>query len=177
MTWMTVVSVWFIPILLLIILLHAGMKKVPVYDVFVEGGKDGFQLAISLIPFLVGMMVAISVFRASGAMDLLVQLVTPIFALFGVPSEVLPLAFIRPISGAGALAMTSDLIATYGPDSFIGRLASTMQGSTDTTLYIITVYFGAAGIKYIGDALKVGLLSDVVGLTAAVVIVTLVFGA
>ncbi|MDA3128650.1 spore maturation protein [Aliibacillus thermotolerans] len=176
MNWLTVVSLWLIPMILLMILLHAVIKKVPAYDVFVEGGKDGFQLAISLIPYLVGMMVAISVFRASGAMDVLVQALTPLFAFFGVPADIVPLAFIRPISGAGALGMMSDLIATHGPDSFIGRLASTMQGSTDTTLYVLTVYFGAAGIKYIGDALKVGLLADLVGMVAAIVIVTLIFG-
>ncbi len=176
MNWLTVVSLWLIPMILLMILLHAAIKKVPAYDVFVEGGKDGFQLAISLIPYLVGMMVAISVFRASGAMDVLVQALTPLFAFFGVPADIVPLAFIRPISGAGALGMMSDLIATHGPDSFIGRLASTMQGSTDTTLYVLTVYFGAAGIKYIGDALKVGLLADLVGMVAAIVIVTLIFG-
>lgn len=176
MNWLTVVSLWLIPMILLMILLHAAIKKVPAYDVFVEGGKDGFQLAISLIPYLVGMMVAISVFRASGAMDVLVQALTPLFAFFGVPADIVPLAFIRSISGAGALGMMSDLIATHGPDSFIGRLASTMQGSTDTTLYVLTVYFGAAGIKYIGDALKVGLLADLVGMVAAIVIVTLIFG-
>ncbi len=96
--------------------------------------------------------------------------------MIGVPTEIVPLALIRPISGTGALAMTTDIIRTYGPDSFIGRLASTMQGSTDTTLYILTVYFGAVGIKRMGNALKVGLLADLVGIIAAIVFVTIVFG-
>lgn len=104
-------------------------------------------MSFSLIPFLVGMLVAISVFRASGALDYFVQLVNPLLALLHFPSEVLPLAIIRPISGTAALGMTSDLISVYGPDSFVGRLAATIQGSTDTTFYVLTVYFGAVGIK------------------------------
>ncbi|KGA98555.1 spore maturation protein [Alkalihalobacillus alcalophilus ATCC 27647 = CGMCC 1.3604] len=172
----TLISIWIIPALIGFILLYGTFKKVPTYETFVEGAKDGFGLAISIIPFLVGMLVAISVFRASGAMDFIVDLLKPLLSFIGVPAEVVPLAMIRPISGTGALGMTTDLIATYGPDSFIGRLAATMQGSTDTTLYILTVYFGAVGIKKMGDALKVGLLADIVGLIAAIVVVTLVFG-
>ena len=109
--------------------------------------KEGIQIAFSIIPYLVGMLVAITIFRASGALDFVMELLKPVFAAIGVPTEVVPLALIRPISGTAALGMTSDLIATYGPDSFIGKLAAVMQGSTDTTLYILTVYFGAVGIK------------------------------
>jgi spore maturation protein B len=173
---LTVVSIWFIPILIGVILVYGTYKRVPTYETFVEGAKEGFGMAISIIPYLVGMLVAISVFRASGAMEFLIELIKPFLQMAGVPSEIVPLAMIRPISGTGALGMTSDLIATYGPDSFIGRLASTMQGSTDTTLYVLTVYFGAVGIKKMGDALKVGLLADVVGIIASIIIVTIVFG-
>lgn len=176
MSWLNDFSLWIIPMLLLLILGHAATKKVPAYDCFVEGGKDGFQLAITLIPYLVGMMTAISVFRASGAMGLLLDLLSPLLTILGVPADIVPLALMRPISGSGALGMTSSLIAEHGPDSFIGRLASTMQGSTDTTLYVLTVYFGAAGIRYMGGALKVGLLADLVGVTASIFIVTIVFG-
>ncbi|SDH38395.1 spore maturation protein [Alteribacillus bidgolensis] len=176
MSWISTVSLWILPLLLLTVLIHAAVKKIPAYDSFVEGGKDGFQLAISLIPYLVGMMVAISVFRASGAMELLLGSIKPFLIFIGVPADIVPLAFIRPISGAGALGMMSDLLAEHGPDSFIGRLASTMQGSTDTTLYVLTVYFGAAGIKYMGDALKVGFLADAAGVAASIIIVTIVFG-
>lgn len=176
MTAILVISTWFIPILLAFILLAGTIKKIPTYETFTEGAKEGFSIAISLIPFLVGMLVAISVFRASGAMDFLIGLIAPLLAYIGVPSDIVPLAFIRPISGTGALGMTSDLIATYGPDSFIGRLASTMQGSTDTTFYILTVYFGAVGIRKMGYALKVGLLADLVGIIASIIVVTLVFG-
>lgn len=104
------------------------------------------------------------------------NLLKPVFSAVGIPTEVVPLALIRPISGTAALGMTTDLIAVYGPDSFIGRLASVMQGSTDTTLYVLTVYFGAVGIKKMGDALKVGLLADLAGVIASVIIVTLLFG-
>lgn len=133
-------------------------------------------MSFSLIPFLVGMLVAISVFRASGALDFIVQSLHPLLSLLHFPSEVLPLAIIRPISGTAALGITSDLISVYGPDSFVGRLAATIQGSTDTTFYVLTVYFGAVGIKKMGDALKVGLLADLIGIIAAVIVVTLVFG-
>lgn len=133
-------------------------------------------MSFSLIPFLVGMLVAISVFRASGALDFIVQSLNPLLSLLHFPSEVLPLAIIRPISGTAALGITSDLISVYGPDSFVGRLAATIQGSTDTTFYVLTVYFGAVGIKKMGDALKVGLLADLIGIIAAVIVVTLVFG-
>ncbi|UOE92416.1 spore maturation protein [Alkalihalobacillus sp. LMS39] len=176
MSWITVISMWMIPMLIGFILLYGTYKKVPTYETFVDGAKEGFSMAVSIIPYLVGMMVGISVFRASGAMDFFIGLFQPVLQAIGVPSEIVPLALIRPISGTGALGMTSDLIATFGPDSFIGRLASTMQGSTDTTLYVLTVYFGAVGIKKMGDALKVGLLADIVGIIAAIVIVTLVFG-
>lgn len=176
MSWITTISVWLIPLLIIFVLLYGTIKRVPTYETFVEGAKEGFGMAVSIIPYLVGMLVAISVFRASGAMDFFIELLKPALQTFGVPTEVVPLAFIRPISGTGALGMTSDLIATYGPDSFIGRLASTMQGSTDTTFYVLTVYFGAVGIKKMGDALKVGLLADLVGIIASITVVTFVFG-
>lgn len=170
------ISVWAIPALIFIILVYGLAKGIPVYETFVDGAKDGFNMAISLIPHLVGMMVAVSIFRSSGALDYFLAAISPLLSILHVPSEVVPLALIRPISGAGALAITTDIIEQFGPDSFLGRMASTMQGSTDTTLYIITVYFGAIGVRKIGYALKVGLLADLVGLSAAIFIVTLVFG-
>ncbi|WLR46699.1 spore maturation protein [Halobacillus litoralis] len=169
------ISIWLIPSIILLVLVTATIKKVPSYEVFVEGSKEGIQIAISLLPFLLGMMVSIAVFQASGAMGAIVKLFEPLMSLFGAPAEILPLAFIRPISGTAALSMTTELIRTFGPDSFIGQLASVMQGSTDTTLYIITVYFGAVGIKRMGDALKVGLLADLVGIIASIIIVIILF--
>lgn len=169
------ISTWAIPAIIVFIPLYAFFKKVPVYESFVEGAKDGFQTSINIIPTLVGMMVAISVFRASGAMEWIVSLIQPLLNWIGIPGEVLPLAFLRPITGAGSLAFTTDLIKTYGPDSMIGRIASTIQGSTDTTLYVLTVYFGAVGIRKGRYALKVGLFSDLVGFIAAVFICLWIF--
>ncbi|MFY4775930.1 spore maturation protein [Metabacillus sp. RGM 3146] len=164
-----------IPLMIVFILIYGTIKKVQTYEAFVEGGKEGIEISFSIIPFLVGMLVAITVFRASGALEFVMDLLKPVLNMAGIPAEIVPLAFIRPISGTAALGMTTDLIATHGPDSFIGRLASVMQGSTDTTLYILTVYFGAVGVKKMGDALKVGLLADLIGIIASIVVVSLLF--
>ncbi|WP_226034641.1 spore maturation protein [Aquibacillus saliphilus] len=175
MSIITTASTWIIPCIILLVLLVATWKKLPTYEIFVEGGKEGIKMAVSLLPFLLGMMVSISIFRGSGAMDAMINFMSPFLSVVGVPSEIVPLSMIRPISGTAALGMTTELIKTYGPDSFIGRLASTMQGSTDTTLYILTVYFGAVGIRRMGDALKVGLIADFIGIIASIVIVSIVF--
>ncbi|TLS53052.1 spore maturation protein [Paenibacillus antri] len=171
----TAVSAWAIPVMVVLIPLYAAYRKVPVYESFTEGAKEGFDTAIRIIPHLVGMMAAISIFRASGAMDMLVGAVAPLFARLGVPADVLPLALLRPITGAGSLAYTTDLMKTFGPDSFVAQIAATVQGSTDTTLYVLTVYFGAVGIRKAGYALKVGLVSDLIGFFAAVAVCYLVF--
>lgn len=171
----SLISVWMIPLMIVFILIYGTIKKVQTYEAFVEGGKEGIEISFSIIPFLVGMLVAITVFRASGALEFVMDLLKPVLNMAGIPAEIVPLAFIRPISGTAALGMTTDLIATHGPDSFIGRLASVMQGSTDTTLYILTVYFGAVGVKKMGDALKVGLLADLIGIIASIVVVSLLF--
>ncbi|ALS27722.1 spore maturation protein [Paenibacillus cisolokensis] len=172
----SLLSVWLIPAIIVFIPLYGAFRKVPVYETFTEGAKDGFGTAIGIIPHLVGMMVAISMFRASGAMDAIVDALRPLLGWIGIPGEVLPLGLLRPLTGAGSLAFTTDLIQTYGADSMIGRIASTIQGSTDTTLYVLTVYFGAIGIRRTRYALKVGLFSDAVGFLAAVFICLLVFG-
>jgi spore maturation protein B len=174
-SFVNLISAWAIPVIVVFIPLYAAYRKVPVYESFVEGAKDGFDTAIRIIPHLVGMMVAIQVFRASGAMNLFISLLRPICDAMGIPGEILPLAILRPITGAGSLAFTTDLIQQFGPDSMIGRIASTIQGSTDTTLYVITVYFGAIGIRKAGYALKVGLISDAVGFIASIFICYLVF--
>nr|WP_281423089.1 spore maturation protein [Paenibacillus oenotherae] len=174
--WITAVSSWIIPFMIVLIPLYAAFRKVPVYETFLSGAQEGFGTAINIIPHLVGMMVAISMFRASGAMDMLASLFEPLFHWLHIPAEVLPLGMLRPLTGAGSLAFTTELIKTYGPDSMIGRIASTIQGSTDTTLYVLTVYFGAVGIRRSRYALKVGLFSDMVGFAAAIMICLLVFG-
>ncbi|WP_335869772.1 spore maturation protein [Bacillus sp. 2205SS5-2] len=175
MKWITLLSIWIIPMLIGFIMLYGTLKRVPTYESFVEGGKDGIKIALSIIPYLVGMLVAITVFRASGALEFIIEALKPALLSLGIPPDIVPLAIIRPISGTAALGMTSDIIAVHGPDSFLGRLASTVQGSTDTTFYVLTVYFGAVGVKKMGDALKVGLLADLAGFIAALIVVTLLF--
>ncbi|MET3682370.1 spore maturation protein B [Alkalibacillus flavidus] len=169
-------SSYIIPIIVLLVLVYGTYQKVPTYETFVEGGKEGVRMAISLLPFLLGMIVSISIFRASGALDAFVGIITPALTFFHIPPEIVPQALTRPISGTASLSMATDIIQTEGPDSFIGRLASTMQGSTDTTLYVLTVYFGAVGIKKMGDALKVGLIADVIGIIASLTVCYLIFG-
>ncbi|WP_106497364.1 spore maturation protein [Lentibacillus sp. Marseille-P4043] len=172
----TAVSTWLIPCFIMIVLIVGTWKRVPAYELFVEGGKEGVKMAFSLLPFLVGMIVSIAILRASGALDAFIGLLSPVLSFLGVPPDIVPLALVRPISGTAALGVTTELIDTHGPDSFIGRLASTMQGSTDTTLYILTIYFGAVGIKKMRYALKVGLIADLIGIIASIIIVTIVFG-
>lgn len=168
-------SLWIVPMMLLVIPLLAFVKRIKVYEVFIEGAEKGFSTAIKTIPYLVAMLVAISIFRASGAMDLLAEALAPLLKPFGVPSEVIPLAIMRPLSGSGALGMTTELISVYGPDSLIGRLASTMQGSTDTTFYILTLYFGSVGVIRYRYAPLVGIIADVAAFLASAYIVVKVF--
>ncbi|WRO22992.1 spore maturation protein [Metallumcola ferriviriculae] len=170
------VSRWAIPFLLLVIPVAGFFRGVKVYESFVEGAEEGFETAVRIIPFLVGMLVAIGVFRASGAMAYFVKFINPIMMLIGAPGEVLPLAVMRPLSGGGALGIATELIGAHGPDSFIGRLASTMQGSTDTTFYVLTVYFGSVGIRRYRYAVTLGLIADITGLLASVFIINLLFG-
>ena len=172
---LSTVSKWAIPFLLLIIPLCGIIKKVPVYEAFEEGAEEGFTTAVRIIPFLVGMLVAISVFRASGAMDVLISLIRPLMVALGAPPDVLPLAIMRPLSGSGALGLATELMKVYGPDSMIGRMASVMQGTTDTTFFVLTVYFGSVGIKRFKYAVVTGLSADLTGLLASIYICNLLF--
>lgn len=169
------ISRWIVPLMLLLIPVMAFLRRVKVYEAFVDGAQQGFTTAIKIIPYLVAMLVAISVFRASGAMEVLSQFLGPVVKPLGIPPEVLPLAFMRPLSGSGAVGLATELIKVHGPDSFIGRLASTMQGSADTTFYVLTVYFGSVGIKRYRYAPAVGLIADISAFLASVWIVHQVF--
>jgi len=169
-------SRWIIPALLFIIPAVAWVRKVKVYETFVDGAQEGFTTAIKIIPYLAAMLIAISIFRASGAMAIVVKVLAPLTDAVGIPGEVLPLAIMRPLSGSGALGLSTELIKTHGPDSLIGRLASTMQGSSDTTFYILTLYFGSVGIKKYRYSLYTGLLADIISFLASVYIVTKIFG-
>lgn len=169
------ISLYAIPVILLVITTYGMMKKVKVYEVFTEGAKEGFHTAIRIIPFLTAMLVAIGVFRASGAMGYFANLVAPLTNAIGMPSEVLPMAIMRPLSGGGASGIMNSLFTEFGPDSLIGRMASVMNGSTDTTFYVLAVYFGSVGIRKARYALSAGLLADLAGLLAAVIITNIVF--
>ncbi|CVK17501.1 MULTISPECIES: spore maturation protein [Sporomusa] len=161
-------SVWAIPAVLLIIPIVGYLRKVKVYEAFIEGAAEGFQTAIRIIPCLVAMLVAISIFRASGAMDACVALLAPLLDVLGVPADLVPLAIMRPLSGSGSLGMATEILNTYGPDSLVGRIASTVLASTDTTFYVLTVYFGAVSISNPRYALLVGLSGDIASFLLAV---------
>lgn len=159
-------------------ILMAVRKKVNVYEAFIEGAKDGFKTAVKIIPYLVAILVAIGVFRASGAMDWLVAGISGILELAGINTDfvpALPTALMKPLSGSGARGMMVDAMTTYGADSFVGRVASTVQGATDTTFYILAVYFGAVGIKNSRYAVVCGLIADFVGIIAAIIMAYLFF--
>ncbi|WP_319501529.1 nucleoside recognition domain-containing protein [uncultured Draconibacterium sp.] len=159
-------------------ILMALFRKVNVYEAFIEGAKDGFKTAVKIIPYLVAILVAIGVFRASGAMDWLVAGVTWAFEQMGVNADftpALPTALMKPLSGSGARGMMVDAMTTYGADSFVGRVASTVQGATDTTFYILAVYFGAVGIKNTRYAVVCGLIADFVGIIASILLAYLFF--
>lgn len=168
-------SVYAIPAIFLIILSAGMYKDIKVYDVFVEGAKEGINTVLRIIPPLVGLMVAVGVFRASGALDLLVYAAKPVTELLKIPSECVPLVFLRPISGSASLALVSDIFKANGPDSFVGRVASTLMGSTETIFYTLTVYFGSVGIKNIRYTLIAALAADFAGVIASVWICSLVF--
>ena len=169
------ISTWSIPVLVVSIILYGYFKGVKVYDSFTDGAKNGLNIALKIFPYLLAMMVAINVFRASGAMDLLIKLLNPLTSRLGIPEQITPLVFLRPLSGSGSLSYISHIFQEHGPDSFIGILASTIQGSTETTFYIVAVYFGAIGIKKYRYAITVGLLADLAGYLAAVFICKILF--
>ncbi len=150
-------------------------KRVKVYEVFVEGATEGFTIAIRIIPFLVAMLVAIGMFRASGMLDILINLLSPILSLINFPPENVLLALMRPLSGGGSFGLLADLVKEHGTDSIISKIGATMFGSTETTFYVLAVYFGSVGIKKIRYALIAGLIADVVGIFSAVYICQLLF--
>ena len=166
-------------VIIMVFILAGVRKKVNVYDAFIEGAKDGFTTAVRIIPYLVAILVGIGVFRASGAMDALIDGIRWLVAQLGMGTDfvaALPTALMKPLSGSGARGMMIDAMATYGPDSFVGRLSCIFQGSTDTTFYILAVYFGSVGIRYTRHAVTCGLLADLAGIIAAIFIGYMFFG-
>ena len=170
-------SLYAIPAIFLIILTAGMYREVKVYDVFIDGAKEGISTVMRIIPPLVGLMVAVGVFRASGALELLVYAVKPVTGLLKIPSETVPLVFLRPISGSASLALVSDIFKVHGPDSFVGRVASTLMGSTETIFYTLAVYFGSVSIKNIRYTLAAALIADLASVIVSVWICTAVFGA
>lgn len=164
-----------IPLLLFVLLAVSALRKLRVYELFVEGAKEGFETAIQILPYLLAMFIAIGTLRDSGALDTVLGWIGPLTERIGIPREILPLAMLRPLSGSGSLGAMSDLFKEHGPDSLIGLMASTIQGSTETTFYVLTVYFGAVGIRKARHSLAVGLWADMFAFLLAVFLVHLFF--
>lgn len=169
-------SGWILPILMVAILMFGFGRKVKVYEVFVASAKEGFQIAVTIIPFLVAFLVAIGMFRASGALDAIVSTVGPYTARLGFPAEALPMALIRPLSGGGALAVMRSTLEQYGPDSFVGYLVSVLNGSMETTFYVLAVYFGSVQVRVTRHTLLACLSADLAGIVGATVVCHLFFG-
>ncbi len=149
-----------IPIIICGVVLYGVIKKVKVYECFVEGAKDGINVCVRIFPYLLAMLIAVNCFKASGAMNYLIKLIKPAVNVVGIPPEIVPLIFIKPLSGSGAIGVYTDLVKTYGPDSYLGFLSSIIMGGTETIFYTLTVYFGAVGIKKIRHSLWVALIVD-----------------
>ena len=167
---------WTLPALLLAVLLYGFAKRVRIYDSMVSGGREALSVAVRIVPYLVIILVAVSMFRASGALGYVIGLIDPWTSQIGVPAEALPMAFIRPLSGSGALGVMSEIITVHGPDSFIGLLTSTLMGSTETTFYVLAIYFGAAGVVDGRHALFACLAGDLAGFFGAVAACHFFFG-
>lgn len=163
------------PVMVVFIVFYGFIKKIDVYDTFIEGVKESFSMIFNLFPTFIAMILAINLFVNSGFLDFALSLIKPIFILIRIPVEIVPLAIIRPISGSASLAYLNNIFSLYGPDSFIGLLGSVLQGCTDTTLYVISLYFGSIGIKKIKYSLFAGLCADLIGIIASIIIVNLLF--
>ena len=170
------IAAFILPVLIMIFPLYGLIKKVRVYEVFVDGAKEGFEIGVRIIPYLVAILFAIGMFRASGAMEWFIWALDPVLSFLGFPPEVLPMAIFRPLTGSGSVGVLADMINTYGEDSIFVKIAATMFGSTETTFYVIAVYFGAVNIRDTRHAVPAGLIADAVGMLASVYVVKLLFG-
>jgi len=163
-------STLIIPLIILFIVSHGLIKRVSVYEEFVEGARESFSIAVNIIPYLVAMLFAIAMFRASGALEFILGALTPLANLLGFPAEVIPMGIIRPLTGSGSVGVLAELISTHGEDSLIVKTAAVMFGSTETTLYVLAVYFGAVKIKNTAYAVQAGLAADFAGFVAAITV-------
>ena len=171
-----ILSVFVLPTVIIGFPLYGLYKRVPVYEEFVEGAKEGFKVAVMIIPYLVAILFAIGMFRASGALEFLIEGTRPILSAIGIPPEVIPMGIVRPLTGSGSAAIVVDMISQYGEDSLVVKIAATMFGSTETTVYVVAVYFGAVNIKKTRHAIPAGLIADVFAMILAVYVVKLLFG-
>lgn len=167
---MNTISLWILPTILLIILTVGLVKKVPLYEAFTEGAKDGFSVAVNIIPYLVAILVSISMLRASGAIDMCGSLLSGVLTKISVPVDVLPLMIVRSLSGSAALGVFSDIANNFGPDAYATKLAAVIVGSSETTFYVLAVYFGAVKIAKVRYALLTGLIADAIGIMVAIVV-------
>lgn len=174
-TLMNIISLWTLPAIIVLILTMGLFKKVPLYETFTEGAKDGFKVSVTIIPYLVAIIVAISMFRASGIIEQIGLVCAPLLAKFNVPADTIPIMLVRSLSGSGALGIFSDIANHLGPDSYATKLAAVMVGSSETTFYVLAVYFGSVKITKLRYALLVGILADIIGIIAAVTVCNLMF--
>lgn len=172
---MNIISLYALPAIILLILTMGLCKKVPLYETFTDGAKDGFKVAINIIPYLVAIIVAISMFRASGIIEMIGNALNPLLAHFNVPADTIPIMLVRSLSGSAALGVFSDIANNLGPDDYATKLAAVMVGSSETTFYVLAVYFGAVGISKLRYALIVGLLADFIGIVAAISVCNMMF--
>ena len=166
--WVQVISLFALPVVLVGLPVYGLIKRVPVYEVFVEGAKEGFGIAVMIIPYLVAILVAIAMFRASGAMDALVTALDPVLSVFGIDPELLPMMIARPLTGSGSLGVLAEMSNEHGSQSLVTQTAAVMFGSTETTFYVLAVYFGAVGVKRTRHAVLAGLIADFAALILAV---------
>lgn len=164
------ISLWAIPVILFVILTLGLVKKVPIYEEFTEGAKDGFKVAVNIIPYLVAIIVGVSMLRASGVIDMLAQFSAPVLHKFMIPIEALPVMIVRSLSGAAALGLFSDIAHHFGPDSYAAKLCAVIVGSSETTFYVLAVYFGSVGIKKLRYAMLTGIIADIIGVVAAIIV-------
>lgn len=174
-TLMNIISLWTLPAIIVLILTMGLFKKVPLYETFTEGAKDGFKVSVTIIPYLVAIIVAISMFRASGIIEQIGVVCAPLLAKFNIPADTIPIMLVRSLSGSGALGIFSDIANHLGPDSYATKLAAVMVGSSETTFYVLAVYFGSVKITKLRYALLVGILADIIGIIAAVTVCNLMF--
>ena len=172
---MNFISLWALPFRIILILSMGLIKKVPIYEVFTDGAKEGFKVSVNIIPYLVAIIVAISMLRASGIIELTGEIFAPVLAHFNVPADIIPIMIVRPLSGSAALGIFSDIAHTLGAENYATTLSAVMVGSSETTFYILAVYFGAVGIKKLRYALLVGLLADAVSMIVAITVCSLMY--